>query len=394
LKALALLAWLAVAAGAAGEAGAQARPQLDAAAAAPHETAHYLDAGPQPWRPQALRDAAQWRADFVVAADGSGTHRTLQAAIDALPARGASERRHYIRVAPGSYREVVCARDKAPFTLYGTPGDPSAALIVEGRYNGLPKRAGEPANPCEPNLAATSYGTSGSASVAIFSDDVQLAHLTIANDATEPATAARVPTQGTQAVALMTRGDRIQLEDMRLFSHQDTFYVRAPAADAAARVYVHASLVAGDVDFVFGDATLVLDRSVLYSRADRRGAESTGIVLAPSTMPARSAAPGTAALRPAPGSPACRPTVRPWCATANSVRISEAGSHRPHAARSRARATRRTASPSSATACWRAKHCRPPCRAPTARARCWAPAMAGPPRKAVHAAAPMRRQRM
>jgi pectin methylesterase-like acyl-CoA thioesterase len=287
LKALALLAWLAVAAGAAGEAGAQARPQLDAAAAAPHETAHYLDAGPQPWRPQALRDAAQWRADFVVAADGSGTHRTLQAAIDALPARGASERRHYIRVAPGSYREVVCARDKAPFTLYGTPGDPSAALIVEGRYNGLPKRAGEPANPCEPNLAATSYGTSGSASVAIFSDDVQLAHLTIANDATEPATAARVPTQGTQAVALMTRGDRIQLEDMRLFSHQDTFYVRAPAADAAARVYVHASLVAGDVDFVFGDATLVLDRSVLYSRADRRGAESTGIVLAPSTMPAR-----------------------------------------------------------------------------------------------------------
>ena len=287
MKALALLAWLAVAAGAADEAGAQVRPQLDAAAAASHESAHYLDAGPQPWRPQALRDAAQWRADFVVAADGSGTHRTLQAAIDALPARGASERRHYIRVAPGSYREVVCARDKAPFTLYGTPGDPSAARIVEGRHSGLAKRAGEPANPCEPNLEATTYGTSGSASVAIFSDDVQLAHLTIANDATEPAAASRVPTQGTQAVALMTRGDRIQLEDMRLFSHQDTFYVRAPAADAAARVYVRASLVAGDVDFVFGDATLVLDRSVLYSRADRRGAESTGIVLAPSTMPAR-----------------------------------------------------------------------------------------------------------
>lgn len=285
MKAIALLAGLALVTG---EAVAQARPQLDAAAAANQQVADYLGAGPEPWRPQPLRDAGQWRADFVVAADGSGTHRTLQAAIDALPARGAGGRRHYIRVAPGTYREVICARDKAPFTLYGTPGDASAALIVEGRHNGLAKRAGEPANPCEPHLTATTHGTLGSASVAIFSDDVQLAHLTIANDATEPRAGASVPTQGTQAVALMTRGDRIQLEDMRLFSHQDTFYVRTPAADAAARVYVHASLVAGDVDFVFGDATLVIDRSVLYSRADRRGAESAGIVLAPSTMPARS----------------------------------------------------------------------------------------------------------
>lgn len=285
LKAVALLAWLAFSAG---DAGAQARPQLDAAQAASHEVTHYLDAGPQPWRPQSLRNAGQWRADFVVAADGSGTHRSVQAAIDALPPRAGSERRHYIHVRPGRYREVVCARDKVPFTLYGTPGDPSAALIVEGRHNGLAKRAGEPANPCEPNLAATTHGTSGSASVAIFSDDVQLAHLTIANDATEPGPGASVPTQGTQAVALMTRGDRIQLEDMRLFSHQDTFYVHAPAPDAAARVHVHASLIAGDVDFVFGDATLVIERSVLYSRADRRGAESTGIVLAPSTTPSRS----------------------------------------------------------------------------------------------------------
>jgi len=285
LKAVALLAWLALVAA---DAGAQARPQLDAAQAASHEVAHYMDAGPQPWRPQSLRDATQWRADFVVAADGGGTHRTVQAAIDALPSRAAGARRHYIRIKPGTYRELICARDKAPFTLYGTPGDPSAALIVEGRHNGLAKRAGEPANPCEPNLAATTHGTSGSASVAIFSDDVQLAHLTIANDATEPGPGASVPTQGTQAVALMTHGDRIQLEDMRLFSHQDTFYVRAPAPDAAARVHVHASLIAGDVDFVFGDATLVIERSVLYSRADRRGAESTGIVLAPSTMPSRS----------------------------------------------------------------------------------------------------------
>lgn len=284
MKAAWLLAALALVAGGV---QAQVRPQLDAEAAVRLQAADYLDAGPQPWRPQPLRDAAQWRADFVVATDGSGTHRSVQAALDALPPRDAGARRHYVHVKPGTYREVICARDKAPFTLFGTVGDPSAALIVEGRYNGLPKRVGEAANPCEPNLAATTHGTAGSASVAIFSDDVQLAHLTIANDATEPRAGASLPSQGAQAVALMTRGDRIQLEDMRLFSHQDTFYVRVPALDAAARIYVHESLIAGDVDFVFGDATLVLDRCVLFSRADRRGAESTGIVLAPSTMPAQ-----------------------------------------------------------------------------------------------------------
>ena len=92
-----------------------------------------------------------------------------------------------------------------------------------------------------------------------------------------------------QAVALMTVADRVQLDNVRLVSHQDTFYVRRPAPGAPARVFMRASLVEGDVDVVFGHATLVIDDSTLLSRADRLRAlgHGGGHVLAPSTPAAQ-----------------------------------------------------------------------------------------------------------
>ncbi|MBI3369515.1 MAG: hypothetical protein HY021_14030 [Burkholderiales bacterium] len=270
---------------------AQPRPQLDDAAAARHRIADYLAQGDEPWRPAALRDSTAWRADFIVAADGSGTHRTLQAAIDAVPVRSATGARRYrIQLQPGTYREVVCAQDKAPFTLVGNAADPAAVVIVANHYNGEAKRAGvDAANPCLPALAASSFGTPGSASVAIFSDDVQLAHLTVANDSMAgvrdgvgyPPGAGE--SGGAQGVALMTQGDRIQLADVQLRGHQDTFYVRRATLGAGARVLVQDSRISGDVDFIFGNATLVIDGSTIVSRTGRRAPGQGGHVLAPST---------------------------------------------------------------------------------------------------------------
>ncbi|MBY0235475.1 MAG: hypothetical protein K2W93_10875, partial [Burkholderiaceae bacterium] len=154
---------------------AQERPQLTDSQAAGMTQADYLG----DWHPAALQ-AQDWRADFIVAADGSGSHRSLQAAIDALPAQG---RRHYIQLKPGRYREQVCAQGKAPFTLYGKVGDAAAVQIVHGHFSSEPKAVGTPANRCTPDLAASQYGTAGSATLAIFSDDVQLAHLSVVNDA-------------------------------------------------------------------------------------------------------------------------------------------------------------------------------------------------------------------
>jgi pectate lyase/pectin methylesterase-like acyl-CoA thioesterase len=265
------------------------RPRLDAGAASRLTAADYLARGPTPWQPESF-DASRLKPDFTVAPDGSGSHRTVQAALDAVPARAASgdgARRWVVQVRPGTYRGPLCVRDKAPLVLMGVPGDRTAVTLVDGRYNGLPKRAGiDAAQPCHPNRAAASHGTSGSATAIIDSPDVLLAHLRIANDATEPRAGSPAPpglAQGAQAVALLTRADRVQLEDVELRSHQDTFYVRRPEAGAAARVFVRGSLIAGDVDFVFGNATLVIDDSTLLSRADRR---SSGHVLAPSTAAA------------------------------------------------------------------------------------------------------------
>ncbi|WP_377161104.1 pectinesterase family protein [Roseateles sp. UC29_93] len=272
----------------------QERPQLTDAQAATATVAAYLG----DWQPVPL-DPSRWTPTFVVAADGSGTHRTVQAAIDALPARAsgaASAPRAYVLVKPGTYREPLCIQDKAPFTLYGA-GDPSQVVIVEGRYNALSKPRGTAAHRCMPLFDADTHGTPGSASVMLFSDDVQLAQLTIANDAMDrvrdgqgyPAGVGE--SGGAQAVALMTRGDRLQLERVRLIGHQDTFYAErgavgtetAAGAALPARVFVHASEIRGDVDFIFGGATLVIDDSLIVSRAGRRVPGHGGHVIAPST---------------------------------------------------------------------------------------------------------------
>jgi len=265
------------------------RPQMDEASAAGYRIEDYLG----DWRPAPLTAAevSSWHADFVVAADGSGTHRTVQAALDALPARPVNGRRHYIRIKPGVYREQICVRAKAPFTLYGEAADAAAVLIVQGHYSAEPRSpAGEGANPCAPAAGAAQIGTAGSASVALFSHDVRLAFLSIANDAMDgvregvgypPAVGEG---GGAQAVALMTEGDRLQFEHIRLLGHQDTFYVRR-AGLAQARVLIRQSLVAGDVDFIFGDATLVIADSHVLSRAGRRTPGQGGIVFAPSTAP-------------------------------------------------------------------------------------------------------------
>ncbi|WP_067061852.1 pectinesterase family protein [Roseateles chitosanitabidus] len=266
------------------------RPQLsDAQAASATLASQFGD-----WAPAPL-DPSRWTPTFVVAADGSGTHRSVQAALDALPPRapGASgAARSYILVKPGTYRGPLCVRGKAPFALYGT-GDPSAVVLVDGRYNALPKARDAAAQPCIPALGSEIAGTAGSASVAIHSDDVQLARLTIANDAMDgvrggvgypPGVS---ESGGAQAVALMTAGDRIQLEEVRLLGHQDTFYAEARAG-ARSRVLVRRSEIRGDVDFIFGAASLVIDDSLIVSRAGRRKAGHGGHVLAPSTPAARS----------------------------------------------------------------------------------------------------------
>ena len=75
--------------------------------------------------------------------------------------------------------------------------------------------------------------------------------------------------------------DRVAFENVRFLGNQDTLYLDSPSATTPGRVYVHDSYVEGDVDFIFGRATAVLDAATI--NALPRASEPSGYVLAPST---------------------------------------------------------------------------------------------------------------
>src|SRR5438128_1104701 len=86
----------------------------------------------------AVTARAQWisagaKPNAVVAADGSGTFKTVQEAIDAVPANGTE--RFFIQLKPGTYKEkLVIAKDKGPITLYGD--DAKTTILTYDDYAG------------------------------------------------------------------------------------------------------------------------------------------------------------------------------------------------------------------------------------------------------------------
>jgi len=95
------------------------------------------------WNPTAgVGNVSGFTATYTVAASG-GTHTSVQAAINA--ATGSN--RVYIKVMPGTYREVVCITSSAPpITLYSTSSDASQTVIVYNNYAGKTKAETAPAN--------------------------------------------------------------------------------------------------------------------------------------------------------------------------------------------------------------------------------------------------------
>lgn len=262
-------------------AGTPERPLLQPADADRYTTLAYLaQAGTigslvtDDWDPTAgLGDVSTSIPDYTVAADGTGSHTTVQAAVTAATASGGTSR-IAILVKPGTYREVVCVPKGAPpITLYGGGSDAAAVTIVYDNFAGKPVDGG--ANPCS-GPSSTSYGTSGSATFAVFASGFQAKNLTFSNDYVETASGSN------QAVALMSQGDRLVFENVRVLGNQDTLYVKTPSTLTVSRAYFKACYVEGDVDFVFGRGTAVFDGCTLNVLTARQGTKG-GNVLAPST---------------------------------------------------------------------------------------------------------------
>ncbi|MBN1653367.1 MAG: acyl-CoA thioesterase, partial [Deltaproteobacteria bacterium] len=261
--------------------GSAARPQLDDACAGCFTIVNYLARSGQlgsltkdDWDPTAgLGDASSFTPDFTVAADGSGTHTTVQAAINAANTAGGAER-VYILIKPGTYRELVCVKGAEPITLYGAGGDANAVTIVYDNYNGKTVDAAH-MNPCQDVSSKTTYGTSGSSTFFISAKGFQAKNLTIANDFNEG-----TQTSSVQAVALTVQGDQAIFENVRFIGNQDTLQVKSSSATAVARSYFKESYIEGDTDFIFGRGTAVFDGCTITYVTSRK---NNGAYFAPST---------------------------------------------------------------------------------------------------------------
>ncbi|CAL9489128.1 Pectinesterase A [Streptomyces sp. enrichment culture] len=240
---------------AAAEAPARATAAADGSASAP---------APGPYA------AAAAATTLTVAKDGSGRYSTVQAAVNAVPANNPG--RVVIAVKPGTYRETVKVPSSKPHvTIQGTGASRKDTVIVHDNASGTPKPGGG------------TYGTGGSATVAVEADDFQARNLTIANDFDEKA---NQHVSGHQAVALRTASDKVFLDSVAVEGDQDTLLLDTAAKDRLGRVYMTDSSVVGNVDFVFGRATAVIDRSVITLKK-RWDGTSAGYVTAPSTAAGR-----------------------------------------------------------------------------------------------------------
>ncbi|WP_305789666.1 pectinesterase family protein [Symbioplanes lichenis] len=177
----------------------------------------------------------------TVAADGTGTYRTVQAAIDAVGTGNAS--RVTITIKPGTYREIVTVPATKPYvTLQGTGDSADDVVIVN-------------------NHSANTHGTSGSATAFVHGHDFVAQNLTISNDFDESTV-----TSGAQAVALHLNADRAIFRDVRLLGDQDTLLV-----NDSTRAYFKGGYVEGTVDFIFGGGTAVFDSSKIYEKRTTGG---------------------------------------------------------------------------------------------------------------------------
>jgi len=252
------------------------RPQLTSASAACFTIANYLaqtgtvgSLTVDNWNPTAgLPAASTLTPTLTVAADGSGTHTTVQSAITA--AKGMTGvGRVYVLVKPGTYRELVCIDGSVPITLYGADTDATRVTIVFNNYSGktVDANVNTCSNPSTANPPKTTYGTSDSTTVFVKAAGFQAMNLTIANDTDE--IGAGNPSS-IQAVALTAQGDQGVFQNVRLLGNQDTLQVKTSAATVVARMYFKGSYIAGDTDFIFGRATAVFDGCTLFYVAGRK----------------------------------------------------------------------------------------------------------------------------
>uniref|UniRef100_A0A6N2MU17 Pectinesterase n=1 Tax=Salix viminalis TaxID=40686 RepID=A0A6N2MU17_SALVM len=173
--------------------------------------------------------------DVVVAADGSGNYKTVSAAVAAAPKK--SSKRYIIRIKAGVYRENVDVTKEMTNIMF--MGDGRKTTIITASRN-----------------VVDGSTTFNSATVAAVGQGFLARGLTFQNTAG--------PSKH-QAVALRVGSDLSAFYECDMLAYQDTLYVHSN------RQFFINCLVAGTVDFIFGNAAAVLQDCDIHARRPNSG---------------------------------------------------------------------------------------------------------------------------
>lgn len=179
-------------------------------------------------------DADQYSKTITVASDGSGDYATIGEALKKL--KGDSEEKVRIYIKNGVYPEKLLINYTINnLTLEGESRE--GIVITHGDYASL-----------------NNMGTSGSYTMRIDGNNIDVKNMTIEN------TAGRVG----QAVALHTTGDKIHVANCNISGNQDTLY----ASGRNARNLYDNCYIEGTVDFIFGAATALFRDCHIHARGN------------------------------------------------------------------------------------------------------------------------------
>ena len=181
------------------------------------------------------------RADqppIVVAPDGSGQFKTIQAAVDSIPDNNAEWR--VILIKPGTYKSRLRINERKTFiTLRGEDKEVGRTLVTFNRYAGMN----------DPETPGNKIGTTGSETVLIKADNFTAENITFENSS-----GAAAP-----AVAVRAMGDKQIFRNCRFLGWQDTLWVDGK------RAYFRDCYVEGRIDFIFGRGTAVFENCHLHA---------------------------------------------------------------------------------------------------------------------------------
>ncbi|HEX8489939.1 MAG TPA: pectinesterase family protein, partial [Chthoniobacterales bacterium] len=177
-------------------------------------------------------------APIVVAPDGSGQFKTVQAAIDSFPDNNAEWK--LVLLKPGTYRERVVINERKTFLiLRGEDKEAGRTLLTFNRYAGMN----------DPEAPGKKLGPNGSETVVIQADNFITENITFENSSGAVA----------PAVAVRAMGDKQIFRNCRFLGWQDTLWVDGK------RAYFTDCYVEGRIDFIFGRATAVFERGRIHA---------------------------------------------------------------------------------------------------------------------------------